>query len=285
MSPIGKIFVVVNLALSAAFLGWASNVVASGSQLKQDHDELRATYDREKGELEGEVAKLRTELNTVRADKQRASDERDDEKARADRAEGERDQLARENSQLRGDLTAIRASIDDYNDKLESISSAAKADSQARLAAERERNDAMTAKKDAELALKGAEQAARSAESRADGLAEQLAAAQGKVEKLDAHLQAFVARTGIPLSDITAQPDIEAAVVTVKSEPTPGLVSLNKGSNQGVRRGMTFEVFNAGTYKGQVKVEFVHDDWCSAVVMRPVPGQLMAQGDRAATNL
>jgi hypothetical protein len=66
----------------------------------------------------------------------------------------------------------------------------------------------------------------------------------------------------------------------------PGLVALNVGSKAGVKRGYVFEIYSGSTYKGQVRVDVVHDDVSSAVIVVPPPngGQITA-GDRAATRL
>ena len=63
-----------------------------------------------------------------------------------------------------------------------------------------------------------------------------------------------------------------------------GLVALNVGSAAGVKRGMTFEIFNGRTYKGQVRVENVHENMCSALIVG-TPTAAIGQGDSAATNL
>jgi hypothetical protein len=71
----------------------------------------------------------------------------------------------------------------------------------------------------------------------------------------------------------------------VETSVAPGLVAINVGSNKGVKRGYTFEIYDGGTYKGQVRVEFVHADMCSGLITRTAPGQSMRQGDGATTRL
>ena len=62
-------------------------------------------------------------------------------------------------------------------------------------------------------------------------------------------------------------------------------VAVNVGSVQGVKRGYTFEIFDGATYKGQVRIEFVHGDMASGLITRTVPGQSIRQGDGATTRL
>lgn len=286
MSPIGKIFVAVNLALSAAFLGWASNVVGTSQNYKTQLAELEKTTDDEKAALDAELSKLRTELTAVREDKERAVTARDDEKNRADRAERERDDRDAENQQLRGDLSKLQSLLENYNSNLASVSARIERANDQALEMERARNDAVQAQKDAEMALRAAQDATRAAEARAEELVARLDQADERIADLDATLQTAVEAYNIDLSTLTAQPQVDGAVVSVKSEPAPGLVAINKGSEDGVRRGMTFDIYSGSTYKGRVRVELVHGTWCSAVVVKPVQaGATISAGDRASTRL
>jgi len=285
MSPIGKIFIVVNLALSAAFLGWASNVVATSQDWKTKHDAAAEQFKGEKEKLETDLSLLRTTLNSVREDKDRFSQESDDHKNRADRAERERDEQTTENQSMRGDLSKLQSSMDAYNQHLASVDARVERATDQALQAERDKNEAVQGKRDAEIALANAEEAVRAAQSQLDALNAQVASLQGDLETGAAKLDAIIAYTGVDPSDILVQPDIEGAVVSVKSDPAPGLVSINRGSEQGVTKGTTFQVFNGRTYKGEVRVEIVHATWSSAIVVRATEGSTIASGDSVATRL
>jgi hypothetical protein len=80
-------------------------------------------------------------------------------------------------------------------------------------------------------------------------------------------------------------PLIEGRVLDVAMNVQPGLIAINQGSANGVERGFTFEVYDGKTYKGQVRVEYVHENVCSALILRAVPGQKIKQGDSASTRL
>lgn len=285
MSPIGKIFIVVNLALSAAFLGWASNVVATSQEWKTQYEAAAEQYKGEKDTLEKDLANLRTTLSTVREDKDRFSKEAEDQKNRADRAERERDAQTTENLQMRGDLTKLQSSMDAYNQHLSSVEARVERATDQALAAERDKNEAVQGKRDAEINLAKAQEAVRAAQAELDALNSQLASAQSEQESTDAKLNALIAYTGVNPGDILVQPDIEGAVVSVKNDPVSGFVSINRGSNQGVTLGTTFQVFNGRTYKGEVRVEIVHPTWSSAVVVRSAEGSTMASGDSVVTRL
>ena len=118
----------------------------------------------------------------------------------------------------------------------------------------------------------------------APALETDLTSSNKEVAKLDAQVQTLLARFNVTLAEITAQPDIEGRVLQVDTSIEPGLVALNVGSAAGVKRGMTFEIFNGRDYKGRVKVENVRDNMCSALILG-TPRMAIGQGDSAATNL
>jgi len=80
-------------------------------------------------------------------------------------------------------------------------------------------------------------------------------------------------------------PLIQGAVLQVVGDMEPGLVAINKGTADGVKRGYTFEIFNGRTYKGMVRVESVRENMCTAVIIRNVAGTTINQGDGAATRI
>ena len=86
-------------------------------------------------------------------------------------------------------------------------------------------------------------------------------------------------------SEITALPLIEGAVLQTEYSIAPGLVALNVGSGNGVQRGFTFDIYSGNAYKGQVRVESVRPGMCTALIVRTVTGQAIAQGDSATTRL
>ena len=106
-----------------------------------------------------------------------------------------------------------------------------------------------------------------------------------EVSKLEADISSLVEATGMSLGSITSLPLIDGAVVSVRSDPAPGLIAINKGKAHGVERGFTFEIYGGGQYKGQVRVDNVQDNMCTAVVLRTVDGRSISTGDSASTQI
>lgn len=105
-------------------------------------------------------------------------------------------------------------------------------------------------------------------------------------DSLATQLQTAMDITGLTWDEITGPPLIDnAVVVQANYEVKPGLVAINKGENDGVKRGMRFHIYKGTTYKGDVRVEEVQPTRCFALVQNVRPGQTIAQGDSAATRL
>ena len=80
-------------------------------------------------------------------------------------------------------------------------------------------------------------------------------------------------------------PLINGVVIEALYDVEPGLVAINKGTADNVKRGYTFDIYNGADYKGRVRVENVRENSCTAIVTQPVDGKRIGQGDKAATRL
>ncbi|MBL8863121.1 MAG: hypothetical protein JNK02_14085 [Planctomycetes bacterium] len=285
MSSIGKIFVVLNLVLAAAFVGWAANTANQSGEWKTKYNEAVAAAGKEKIGLEAELQKVRADLGLTKSDLQTAVNARDEAKRNQDR-------LATENRDLTARIGTLDSAISEIRTTLGEITASrdkAQADQVKALGAQKAAEEA---RRTAELAQQAAEEAQANAEARLRDAENTIASLEREKTKLanefgtlQTSFDTLVAVTGTNLKDITSTPKIDAAVLGIDTSIAPGLVAINAGSSQGVKRGHTFEIFDGGTYKGQVRIEFVHGDMASGLITRTVPGQMIRQGDGATTRL
>jgi predicted RNase H-like nuclease (RuvC/YqgF family) len=284
MSPIGKIFLLINFGLAFGFLFWASTAVSTNAQWKKQFDDEAAAHAATKTELENQLSEMQVQLNNEKSAKEARTVERDQAQADASRNREDLDAAKRANEQLRADIAKISETLDGYNttiQNLEAAKDAAVADAREK---ERERDEALDTAQAAQDAQRNAEDGLREAQAQIAALETELTASNKQVAKLDGQVQTLVTRFNVSLAEIEAQPDIEGRVLQVDNSIQPGLVALNVGSNSGVKRGMTFEIFSGRDYKGQVKVENVRENMCSALIVG-TPRMTIGQGDSAATNL
>lgn len=285
MSPIGRIFLVLNLLLSAAFLGWASNALATTQDYKTQLDDANTAHAEAVAELEEQVSALQVDLGATEDTQRQIREARDQIEAERNSLQTQLAEAKSDNDRLRGNVDQINQTLQGYLTQISDMESAKDQAVQAAQEAQAERDAAL----DAQMA---AENAQRDAQDEAAGLRNTIAdlemerkGLQDQVSSLDTQLAVLVEVTGVSASEVMAQPDIDAAVLAVKSDPAPGLVMLNVGAEDNVKRGYTFDIYSGNQYKGQVRVENVQDGMCSALILRTVDGQTMSQGDLASTRM
>lgn len=285
MSPIGRIFIVLNLILSAVFLAWASNNVAQSHDYKTKLEAAETAAAETQTELETQISTLKVENDTKTAE---AANSRD----RADDAEGERDRELATNASLNALLSESNGANQANTGRIASIQATLETINSAK-------DEAFAAQREAEIERDAANASAQDANTTSEDLMAQNAALENTIAQLNAdkaqlarnasqletQLATLVDVTGVSLSDIAVQEMINGSVLQAIYDVKPGLVALNVGSSSGVLRGYTFEIYNGSVYKGQVRVENVRDDMCTALILRVEDGQTISAGDSAATRL
>lgn len=285
MSSIGKIFVVLNLVLAAAFVGWAANAVSTSGDWKTKHDAVVATAGKDKMALEADLSRVRTELAAAKTDLTTAVNARDEAKRAQDRLTTENGELSARNTSLDASVTKIETTLAQISDSKDKAEADAKKAIAAQKDAEAARTAAIAAQTAAEAAQSAAEARLRDVEAQVAALEREKTKLVNESSSLSTQLDTLAAMTNTNLSDITGVDKIDGAVLGVDRSINPPLVAINAGSTKGVKRGHTFEIFDGGTYKGRVKIEFVHGDMSSGLISLPVAGQTINQGDSATTRL
>ena len=285
MSPIGRIFIVLNLILAGLFLGWASQVVDFQQDYRKQLQDEQAAHALTQEESEATISALRSELNGSKDDARLSREQAQSDKDRAVSLEGQlataRNDLA--TSQNTNDTHA--QTISGFKDTIEGLDRSKSSAVDAAHSAESERDTAQDEAQAAELARRDAVDALSDANSMIAQLEIDLNSTVREAASLDAQLAILLDMTNTTRDMLSGQPLIKGAVLGTRMDLGKGLVALNVGSNQGVMRGMSFHIFSGSTYKGSVRVEDVQADKCSALVVLPVPGATMGQGDQATTQL
>ncbi len=287
MSPIGRIFIVLNLVLSAAFIGWAANALGAAENYKEQLEQANKDHATMILAKDTDISKLGIEKTELSESQRTFREQRDQTQALADRLQGQIDEEKRRNDQLDGQIAKIQATLNDYNQTIKQLNEEKDRLTQRAHEAEKARDDAQAASQQTELARRDADEARGNAETKIADLEAEKTALTEKVSELETRLAIVVETTGIKPENIGTQPQIQASVLQVRYDKDggSGLVMLNVGKEQNVKRGYTFDIYRGATYKGQVRVEDVQDAICSAVIIREKEGTKIAQGDSASTNL
>lgn len=285
MSPIGRIFIVVNLVLAALFLGWSATNLGTAQDFKRRLDSKAAELTSFQEQKEAEITGLRAEKSQLENARGTLREERDNLAAERDRLKNEYEAERDRNAALSTDIAGIKellGSYDETNRQLQQRYEQAVADARSADASRAEAEDAREAALEAQRA---AEERVTSAEKRIASLETDLTSAREDLQVAETQLETIIAQTGVSAADLVAMPSIDGAVVSVDPSIDPGLVAINKGANDGVKRGFTFDVYSGSQYKGQVRVESVQPAFCMAVIVKTVDGRTILQGDRASTNI
>jgi septal ring factor EnvC (AmiA/AmiB activator) len=285
MSAIGRTFIILNLILAACFLGWAANLLSSSAQYKKQYNEEVTAHTETRTSLERERSDLQTMLTAERTAKDEFRVARDTFKNDAERLKVQLEEQQRENTELRGNIAKITETLAGYDQTIKMLEESKDKAVAAAHEAERARDQAIQAQTTATTGQRDAEEKMRTAEASIADLEKELKTTRNQVAKLDTTIKTIQAQYNISLDQVTAVPDISGRVLKVDTSLKPGLVSLNVGSNDGVQRGMTFEIYSGNTYKGQARVEMVSPSISSALITMKVPDTQISQGDTASTRI
>jgi len=280
MSSIGKIFVVVNLVLSLLLLGSLGSLLNAARETKDDVTRLQselAAAQEEFAQAESDFntrkRQLDGEKNSLQNEKQDLADERD---AAQRNLASERES----NQQLRNDLSQLTASFDQLQQSVD--------------AKDQRNRELQTLNDDYRTQAQEAQAQAADAEQSRRDLEEQIAGFEGQIAQLDDELTNALDRArkaeglvdvakaaGFDVNAIVAPVAVDATVVQVDQEFN--FVILDKGSDQGIERGLTLDVVRGGEYLGQVRVDSVEPGYSTAtIVLSKAP---MQARDRATTRL
>ena len=149
---------------------------------------------------------------------------------------------------MQSELATMTASLADYastNDNLQGRWEQSEANLRQQIEARRDAEQAQAA---AEQGQRDAASARADAENTIANLEREVTSLTDAKGQLEIDLQALIEYTGVSVAEIANMPLIDGAVLAINTSVAPGLVSINKGTADGVKRGFTFEVYQGGTF-------------------------------------
>lgn len=281
MSPIGRIFIVLNLILSAAFLGWAANALQKTEEYKKQLTEAQAKHADELAAKEKELSDLGVELNGVKDQQRTFREQRDGFEAESNRLKTQLDELKRANDTMQANLTKIQATLGDYNNSITQLVQQKDAAIERAHEAERARDAAVADKDAAVLAQNDAEEALKNANLKIGDLEGERVALATEVENLNTRLEVVYRETGASAAIFQTQKPIEALVMDVNKDLK--LVIINKGRKDEVEVGYVFDIYRGSQYKGRVRINDVQEGISSGLILQEKAA--IGRGDSATTTL
>jgi DNA repair exonuclease SbcCD ATPase subunit len=281
MSTIGRVFIVLNLLLSAAFLGWASNALNQTRMYKEEIAAAKKTSDEAMAAKEKELSELQVQLNGVTDQQRTFREQRDSFETEGNRLKTQVEEFKRANDTMQANLTKIQSTLGDFNNSNKQLNDQKDAAIERAHEAERARDAALAEKDAAVLAQSNAEEATKNATTRIGDLEGEKVALTEQIDNLNTRLEVITRTTGIAASSVMAQPAIEALVLDVKKDLK--LVIINKGKKDEVKVGYVFDIYRGSQYKGQVRINDVQEGMASGVILNEK--NAIGRGDSATTAL
>jgi len=284
MSPSGKVFVIVNLALAALFVGSAASLIGTSGDYRARFEESQASLQSEKDAHEKAVQALG-------ADKQVLQDELERERARSGQLKADLDAANEslqteqgQNADLRESLKGIQSKLADLEQNNRSFSNRITQLDQENRQLREARDTAQKERSQAVLARNSAQEEAKTMSTKASDLERALAAARQKGDSMEAKLLAAAKQYNFDLQSFGAQPPMEGMVLDASYDGGLPVVVINLGEQKGVKPGYTFDVYNGKDFKGRIRVEVVNANTSAATILNGTAARI-AQGDRIATRI
>ena len=281
MSPIGKLFVVLNLVFSMVILGVLGGILSKSEEFKTKFEESEAALASATENWDQERSDFVAEIDGHKRDKATLQERINNLEVAGNNLKSDNESLTVDNQQLRDDVSKLQADYQKFTASLSEVQTHNQELASANTDLTSKRNDADNARRAAEESAARLEAQVSSLTSQVEQLKAQidsLAAANGDLE---AQIEAAV-QLGFDIAQVRAAPQIDGVIQNVNR--SLGLVVLSVGADDGVKRGTTFEIYSPGEgYKGKVVVDDVYPDNAAARIVRE-NGSISVM-DRATTRL
>jgi predicted RNase H-like nuclease (RuvC/YqgF family) len=283
MSPIGKVFLVLNLALAGLFVGSAASLVGASESYRVQAEDIQVQLTTAQADASTEASELRAQLTNAEGAKDRLA-------ASKAQVESDRDALSEElkteqtqNSDLRERLSGSEGKLGDLESTNRSNSARIVEISTESRNLRNERDDAIDSRDSALKSKASAERGNDKAQRQANELSIALGREKDRANSAEAKLSEVAKLYKVDLNTLNAQPDLAGVVLDASYDGTP-VVVINMGSQDQVKPGFTFDVYNGATYKGRIYVETVNTHQAAATVQM-VGNAPIAAGDAVVTRL
>ncbi len=283
MSPIGRVFIILNLALAGAFVAFTGLYLKRADNFREKHSAEVKAHAAESAALTGELAELRAQHN----DAVRQADNAD---GLARNLKTEKERLTKENQDLEARLSTVRANYQTMESHLSTLKgNVAKAYElgnsamERAIAAEAAKDEALAAKEKADAGLAESNFSWKNTEQALGEAKGQVAILERKVNERDVLLASLKTTAGGLFTDI--QPLVTGTVSVVGK----GFITIAvESGGENLKPGHRFAIYDQQKYKGEATVR----DWDSTksyayarITLRDGDNVVFLQGDRASTNL
>jgi len=284
MSAIGRVFIVLNLVLAAAFVGVAGTFL-------QRHADYKAKFVAAADELAEAKTNHLAQISAKDEELRKAQRELQNRQNSLSNAKAENARLAQDNTALQQQLTAIAGDVANINSSattmaqnIEQSAAQSKQAYEMAMQAVADKDQALSAREAADTALSEANVQIASLEERLVQSNSRIAALEQENSEKDVLLATAVRRAPGILE--LAMPDLRGIVHTVGPAGSSILTVrvTDNPAEAAVKPGYSMAIFKGETYKGEAVVQDVNGEFAFCKLTRRVDGTNVAIGDSVATN-
>lgn len=281
MSPIGRVFIILNLLLAGAFVGFSGTYLQKQHHWKSEAEKAVLAHKDAEKVWTSERDRLNSALSTSDNAKTAAETTANSQKNEIDRLKEENQRLDLRAAQMEGDMKALRTTAEAGNSESKAAFAQSKAAYDMAIAAEAAKNEAVRAKD------------ASDEENR--GLKNQIAALNETVTNKDVEIAGLgkvrgelqlmvdVARQ-MGFLESMAQPKLAGTVSAVQGNLVTISISDNPDSAE-IKPGYKFGIYDASGYKGEARVTDVDASKNIAFATMFVTTGNVKAGDSASTRI
>ena len=278
MNQVARVFVVINLLLSAGFL------MAAATFLHQTQD-WKSKHDAKSTELAAETDRLNTEIQNRDADIKRLNDDLSSQKGKVTElesqladAKGRQQSAVEQKNQAERNQQQVNQAVNQATAKLAEQADAIKG-LEAMIERYRTRSEeAVEQASLAEVARSDAVAETEARDSKINDLNNMLEAVNKQIGDLGTELSAY--KGAYPPPTLKNQPRIDGMVIRYDADAN--MVQVNKGRSDGVALGHMFDVVHGDDYVGTVRITYLDDKTSVGHVhIKGLKGLMPVAGDKA----
>jgi hypothetical protein len=283
MSPIGRVFAVLNVGFAFMFLYHAGVYMQRDAFWKQKYTTLESTSEDEIKALEASNTSLQDAASQSELQKETLERRVAVLNEQITELTRERDRLSQSNTNFEAQLQGMEASLRSINSTLEENTRKTEDWQQKFMAAESTKDDALAAQSGAENELRQAQNTISQLQNRLserDSSIEQLTAQVQtqtlKLEALQRKAPGLVIDTPPPMFGSVVRVDAEGRLLTIVVSDKPDGVDIEPGHQ--------FAIYKGATYKGEATVTGVDGNFAFCRMTSRVAGQNPAADDQATSK-
>lgn len=282
MSPIGRLFIVLNLVLAGVFVGFAGTYLQKASTWMESHAALKASTDTELARLANQVEIKQKEINDLNVKFTAADTKANQSVVTVDDLTKENERLNNQLSSIEGDIKTLVGSQSTIASNVDRATTEASAAREASIEAAATRDAAVREKDIAVADLRDAQMEIETMKASLEELSAQVEAAQNEARQTKALLDIAVSQ-GFKVS--SAQPDMGGTVTHVGPQGTLLTIAISANPAKAeLRPGLRLSISEGADYKGTATITDV--DGANALCrMSSLDGAKVKVGDAASTKL